>query len=204
MQCAKPHKLGERKCCWISVCDGWGRGYHKGCWISHAPGTTAVRAKQEKNARYLATNGASVETVSFEPLGSLGKEGVQTMEAIDTDAAMRRGDRIATPAIARRIMHALEYTQVAGVADALATAAWSRRMLALEWGANPRLGRLAQRARKGVGAGARDEAVLTQTQDAARQGERRARTEIRLTLVQCGENGAALIPELSYEADIRE
>ena len=95
-----------------------GREVSNGC-TSHA-GTTADGAKQEENASYLATNGASVETVPFEPLRRLRKERIQAMEAMATDAAMMRGDRTAAPATARRIRYALEYTLVA---DALAMAA---------------------------------------------------------------------------------
>ena len=64
-----------------------------------------------------------------------------------TDAAMMRGDRTAAPAIARRIRHALEHTLVAGVTDALATAAGGSGKLTWERGANPLLGRLAQKER---------------------------------------------------------
>ena len=39
------------------------------------------------------------------------------------DAAMMRGDRTAALAAARRMRHALEYTLITGVADALVTAA---------------------------------------------------------------------------------
>ena len=93
----------------------------------HRPETVAARVTKEKNARYPPTNGAYVETITFEPLGRLGKDGLQVAEAMAADVAMMRGDR-AAPAAGGG--HALEYTPIAGVANALATAAGSRGMQA--------------------------------------------------------------------------
>ena len=76
----------------------------------HIPKTTAERDHEEKNMRYPATNGTAVETIPFEPLGRLGKEGLLGIEAVATDATTIRGDRTATPAVSRRIRHAPRYT----------------------------------------------------------------------------------------------
>ena len=63
------------------------------------------------------TNGAFVETITFEPLGRPGKEGLQVVEAMAADAATMRGDRTAAPAAGRRVRHALEYTLITGVGE---------------------------------------------------------------------------------------
>ena len=63
------------------------------------------------------TNGAFVETITFEPLGRPGKEGLQVVEAMAADAATMRGDRTAAPAAGRGVRHALEYTLFTGVGE---------------------------------------------------------------------------------------
>ena len=68
----------------------------------HRLETARARATKEKNTRDPATNGAQVETITSEPLGRLGKEGVQVVEAMAADAAMMRGDRSVAPAAGRR------------------------------------------------------------------------------------------------------
>ena len=51
--------------------------------------------------------GACVETITFEPPGRLGKDGIQVVEALAADAAMMEGNSTAAPAAGRRIRHAL-------------------------------------------------------------------------------------------------
>ena len=114
----------------------------------HRPETAAARATKMKNVRYPPTNGAQLETITFEPLGRLGKEVKHVVEAMAADAATMRGDRTAAPAAGRRIIHALEYTLITVVTGVLATAAGSCGMQAWERRANPRLGRLIGRTRK--------------------------------------------------------
>ena len=74
-----------------------------------------------ENARYPPTNGAYVETITFEPLGRLGKEGIQVVEAMAADASMMRGDRTNETCSGIRVADAL--TTAAGICG---MQAWER------------------------------------------------------------------------------
>ena len=74
------------------------------------PETAAARTFKKKNARYPSTIRANVETITSEPVGRLGKEGVHVIEAMAADVAMMRGVRTTAPAAGRRMRHALGYS----------------------------------------------------------------------------------------------
>ena len=84
----------------------------------------------------MTTHGANSDTIPCEPLERVGKEEVQAMAVISKDATTSREHTTATQEVIRRIRNALRFTVVAGVADALATAAGRRGMQAWKQGAN--------------------------------------------------------------------